>query len=321
MHKHHRRGLLFFILLASLASAARAQTGVDLLLKPFDEGKLVEGSADAYVFSNDKSSNGGHLDLTQYELQGRARIPFNHDADPRIGIDLNYMNIGDSAPGLPQSLVDDSFGFGMGIGNFNGWLAGITLGVGYAGNGYIPSSRGYYGMADILVGRQLNDTDSIGFVLDYDGHRSFAPDIPIPGFLYSKQLDPKIEADIGFPFTSFIWKPTKDFKLDATYIFPDSANLTLDYALPLDLGAFLIYDAQQAAYQLSSLPADRRLLFQQQRIQAGLRWTPRPWIDFTLAGGYGFDQRFDSGFDTRRERSVARIGDRPFLHVGVEAKY
>jgi hypothetical protein len=179
-------------------------------------------------------------------------------------------------------------------------------------------------MADLLVGHTLSNGDGLGFVLDYDGHRSFLPDVPLPGFLYSTHLsvfNPKIEADIGFPFSSLIWKPSDEFTLNATLTFPDSFQVEIDQALTKHLGVFAIYDATEDAYELRSLPPDRRLIFQQQRVQAGVRWTPLPWASVTLAGGYGFDQRFDSGYDTQNLTRVAKIGSRPFLHIGVSMEH
>jgi hypothetical protein len=306
------------------AAVARAQTGPELLLKPFDNGTVVQGDGEVDIYAGDHTSNGDNIEPTIYETEGRARLLPGQRADPRIGFDANYMDLHTNDPALPPTLVDDSFGFGMGVGDFNGWLAGMTVGVGYAGNGYIPESRGYYGMADLLVGHTLKNGDGLGFVLDYDGHRAFMPDLPLPGFLYSTHLstiNPKIEADIGFPYSSLIWRPAEDFTLTSSLTFPDSFEVKLDKAVADYLGAFVLYDATEDAYNLRSLPPNRRLIFQQQRVQAGVRWTPRPWASLTVATGYGFDQRFDSGFDTRNLDRVAKIGDRPFLDIGLSLQH
>jgi hypothetical protein len=312
------------IIFLAAAAAARGQTGPELLLKPFDDGTVVEGSGEVDIYAGDHTSNGANIEPTVYEAYGRARLLPGQRADPRIGFDTSYMDLHTNDPGLPPTLVDDSIGFGMGVGDFNGWLAGMTVGIGYAGNGYIPESRGYYGMADLLIGHTLGNGAGLGFVLDYDGHRSFLPDIPLPGFVYTTRLspiNPKIEADIGFPFSSLKWKPSDEFTLSATLTYPDSFQVEADQAVTRQIGVFAVYDATEDAYQLRSLPSDRRLIFQQQRVQAGVRWTPRPWASVTLAGGYGFDQRFDSGFDTRNLTRVAKIGDRPFLHIGVSMEH
>src|SRR5262245_30372706 len=176
MTKYSRVAIAVSLLLTSWASA---QTGPELLLKPFPKGQTVEGQASGGFIADGDTTKGDDFSMNFYNAAGRFRIMPEQRADPRFGFNVTFFDIDTDGP-VPANLVDTSVGFGMGVLDNSGWLGGVTLGVGYAAAGAFDDGNGYYYQADFLIGKELDETSSIGFVLDYDGNRTFMPDVPLP---------------------------------------------------------------------------------------------------------------------------------------------
>ena len=169
-------GAFFAIAILLFVSSASAQTGPDLMVKPWpDKGQISDGSADDYFFNAGHTrQDGSSFRLADYESQGRFRILPGNEISPRIGYDFLLLDNHTNSPRIPKQLSDDSVAFGTGIAKWgDGWVAGVTVGIGYAGSSAFDIGRGWYGKADIIVAKEISDTDAIGLVLDYDGNRAY----------------------------------------------------------------------------------------------------------------------------------------------------
>jgi len=304
-----------------LCSVVQAQTGPELLLRPWPKGQWLQTDGDFTLQNTGSTRNSDDFQLTFYDTSGRVRLLSEQRADPRFG--WNYTDIntsGDAA--LPSHLTDTSVGFGMGVADWKGWVAGITLGVGYAGAGAFDDSNAYYGMADLLLGRDFGKDSSLGLVIDYNGNRSFMPDVPMLGFLYTKRIDTKLLLGLGFPYNSIEYKPNSQFTIRAKYAIPDAFEANIDYAIVRNFGVFAEYGSWRHAFHWDALPdGSDRLLYEARHAEIGVRWTARDSISLTLAGGYAFGQEFNVGFDTRDQDRVAKPSDEPYLHLGFEIRY
>src|SRR5207248_5091438 len=161
-------------------------------------------------------------------------------------------------------------------------------GVGCGAVGAFDWGNGWYGKADLEVGHDIDESSSIGIVLDYDGNRPYAPDIPLPGVLYTKRLDPTLLLGIGFPFSSVEWKPAQVPKLTITakWVIPDDADARIDYTVFKEFGVFASYALRREAFHWDQIANSQdRLLFQQRRAELGVRWTPQEWASLVVAGG------------------------------------
>lgn len=317
-----------FFTVALAASAVFAQTGPELLFKPWDKGQLIEARGDAVWIGDGNLRDGSDFQLGFYETEGRARLFPDHRADPRFGYNVTYLDIDTNSAALPSNLVDTSVAFGMGLIDYNGWLGGISIGVGYAAAGAFDDGNAYYGKADFLIGREIDKTSSIGFVIDYDGNRTIYPDVPLPGFLYTKELDPTLKLGLGFPFSSVTWKPNpattfdRQLTIDARYQIPDVFNARVDYELFKEFGLFASYIVRQEAFKWDELANTHdRLIFIQRRVEGGVIWRPFEQATFTIAGGYAFGQEFNVGWDTTDQDRVARPSDEPYVRVGFEVRF
>ncbi len=329
---------------AALPMLARGQTGPELLIKPWPRDRIIEADAEADFYSETNTNNPNNqgtgravLTLSELSTEGRLRL-FPRDenvrADPRVGYSADYFKINTNDPRIPKQLTDESFNIGTGIADISGWEAGITFGVGYAGAGAFNDGNGLYGQFDLLLGHDLNSTSNLGIVLDYNGNRSFLPDVPLPGLVYTKTIDPTLLLALGFPLASVTWTPDKSQTLDrqltltATYTIPDSFEAKADYALidstgPIGkLAAFAAYTNRLLPFHDNDEPVGRyRIFFEQSRAEVGARWSPVDLISFVAAGGVAFDQRFHYGWDSQNYSELAKLGDSVYARIGLEFRY
>ena len=190
--------------LAFSAASALAQTGPALLLKPnLSETEALEARGDAIFLQQGSTSNAGaDFRLSVFEWSGRFREQ-RENFIPRVGWDLTYLDVNTKDPSIPdKGLTDVSLAAGFELGTYSGWLTGLTVGVGYAGDTPFGEGDAWYGKATFVIGRELDPKTKLGFVLDYDGNRTYLPDIPLPGFAYIHEFDPHISYTLGVPLTS-----------------------------------------------------------------------------------------------------------------------
>ena len=341
------RPLLFVtLLLVALAPAARAQTDSALLLKTLPDDLRLELNSSAlfpdqgYVRYRDTDAR-----VQFFETDGRLRPLFrDFRAKPRFGYNLTLLNVQTNDPRLPNALLTDtSLGFGIGIfqgGEGDGLLkdviAGLTVGVGYAGVGAFDDNDAWYYQATLVAGRTFPNGDQFGIVLDYDGNRTILPDVPLPGFQYRHTTkDPffgkKLILGGGFPFSSLEWALTDRLTLTAKGTFPFDLTARADYKILKDTGLFVEYANRREAFHWDQFAkGSDRLFFTERRAEVGIRYTFNdkleeagvdPGLTFVLAGGWVFDQKFERGFDSRDTDTLAKLSDEPYVRVGLELRY
>ena len=306
----------------TIAGRAGAQTGPELLVKTWPKGELFEGQADATFLNDGHTEHGNEFQLGIYQASGRVRLYPTQRADPRFGFDTTLIDVHTNDPGLPSKLVDTSVAFGIGVADNDGWLAGLSLGVGYAGAGAYDDSNAYYGKADFAIGKQLDERTSVGIVLDYNGNRGLLPDVPLVGFEYRKQIYEKLQLAVGFPFQSIVWTPNDEWTFTGRYIFPDGGDARVDYSIVKQAGVFVSYASRIVPFHDDELAIGHdRLIYEYTRAEVGARFTPIEQVNVIGAVGYIFSQEFNQGWDTRDVDRVSKPSDEPYLRVGVEVKF
>lgn len=334
--------------LSVLTLPALAQTNAELMLKPFAEKTPVDINATGYVLSSGHTDRpaGSDYQLSIIDVNGRYRFAPDQRFDPRLGFDATYLNFDTDNRILPDGLLDTSVAVGLGVyeDKVEGWQAGITLGIGYAGarggpagDDLFSDDNGIYGKASILVGKKLNKTDGLLFVLDYDGNRTFKPDIPLPGVAYQKLIfgnpnparrggafEPSLLLTLGIPFTSIHWQPLERLTVDFTFFLPDDFSARVDYDLlpARKLGVFAALDSRREAFHWNALRhGDDRIMYYQRRAELGLRWTPVNKVNLNVAAGYAFSQELTTGFDSTDDDKLTDLSDRPYLRLGLEVGF
>jgi len=306
-----------------LAPVAMAQTGAALLVKPWPEtNQVFEGAANSYfnTAGHIKESN-NPFQLFEYESVGRFRIIPGNEISPRIGYDMKFFDNHTHNRQIPDQLSDESVALGTGIAKSEDWLFGITLGVGYAGSSAFDNGAGWYGKADLVIAREMSDTDALGIIIDYDGHRTYLPDFPLTGFGYSHRFDPALQMVLGIPYSSIDWKPIKNVEVHGEYDLLTDMRINVGYEFVKHWIVYTRYDYERDAFSVSGLGKDHRLLFFDRRAEVGVRFAPDQHLALKLGIGYSWGGDFTSGFDFRSDNRLADFSDTPYLRGGLELRY
>ena len=311
---------------------AFAQTGPALLVAPFPKEQFIDTQSSWFY------EDAGHVKETDqsvrisvYESTGRVRVVPGSLISPRVGWELEYIDIDagradglGGAGGLPEQLTDQSVGVAFPVAKVDEWVFGVALGLGYAGASPYGEGSAWYGKATALAFRQFNENDALVFVIDYDGNRTFLPDVPLPGVAYTRRVSPDLFYVIGIPLSSVTWKPFERLSLEAGWFPVESFHAAAGYEFTPHWSAFASLDYRSSAFTLDGLGGDDRLIFQQRRAEAGVRWAPRhqrETLAFTAAVGYAWGQEFSVGFDARDTDEVADVSDEPYARIGLEVKF
>lgn len=326
-----RTAALAAVAALALSSAARAQTGPDLLLTSFKENRNYLGRVDAiYVFDGHSDNDDADTQLSIFNASGMMKLDLDqlaqglnlNRAQPRGGFDFTTLNIRSDDPALPDHFTDASLGIGLGIGKGEKWVAGISFAIGHASSNTFGDGNGWYGKADIAVGYIIDDVQSIGFVLDYDGNRTIYPDIPLPGFVYKRRITEELNLSVGFPYTDLEWKPDDRWTIALRYVIPDGGEASVEYKLVEAVRLYASFSTQNEAFHSNELDdADDRVLFSQRRVEIGLRATYSDQFRFFVAGGYAFGQEFEVGWDSRDTEELAELSDEPYARIGLELNF
>jgi hypothetical protein len=321
MHIYRRRMFMvaFVPLLAMFSRSATAQTGVDLLVKTWGEGAAVETTSDGLLEANTHSKDDDEsIRLSSYHFLGRWRIFPDDDATPRLGYDVQYFDLDTHDPVLPRHLYNGNVGFAQPIGIYQKWIIALIGSVGYAGESPLSDPRAVYEQGNVILIRQFSGERKLAVGLNYDGNRTFAPDIPIPGFAYADRYNDFFNYVIGLPYSSITWEPTHGLQIEAGYDMVRTFDAKLAYQLAKHWAVYGEYNDQLTPFHIDNTSPDRRLFLQTHDVEAGLRWNLTPLIRLSLGGGWAFGQEFWTGFDLRGTNPLVHIADAPFAKVRVE---
>ena len=300
-----------------LSSAAMAQSGPGLLLKPGPADKPLEFQANVLRLLEAETDNEVDLDLTIVESDGRWRFLPAQPLGPSVGYEVMYLDFDTDHAAVPERLVDVSIAGGSAFAKSGDWWFAATAGVGYAGESPFADNQAWYGKASIIIGRELWGGILVG-IIDYNGNRAIFPDVPLPGLAITKQVSPHLSYVIGIPYSSLTWKPTPELRVDLRYTLPETIDVAVQYDLTPQISILGSFDNRLRAFHLDDLPSDRRIFFEQSRAELGVKYSPMENLGILVAGGYAFGQELSTGFDARDLDEITEISDEPYIRVGVE---
>ena len=323
----NRHGLLLTLAIGALVSFAfplshaSAQTDAGGLLSPWPTGLSMESETDAILENaGHVKEDGDSLRLGQYESQGRWKLIDTYKINPTIGYDAYYLDINSRDPRLPKHLVDASVGFATPLAKVGEWFFAASGAVGYAGNAPMTQGSAYYGKATVLFGKELGPDSNLIFGLDYNGNRAEFPDLPLPGFAYTKRINPTLLAAVGFPYTTLTWTPVDYVNIKVKYTFPELYELEATYNLTKQVGLFVNLTDEEKVFHLQDAPHDHRLFFEQQRAETGVRWEPISNVSLLVAGGYAFNTKFDEGFNAYDAETLLHSSEEAYVRIGLELR-
>ena len=75
------------------------------------------------------------------------------------------------------------------------------------------------------------------------------------------------------------------------------------------------------AFHVNTIEGNDRLMAFESRVELGLKGTINDTVSFVIAGGYAFDRKFETGWDSRDTDEIADVSDEPYVRVGIEARF
>src|SRR6266403_763487 len=152
------------LLIACVALPARAQSGPDLLLKPWDQQERVEATVNGmFVENGHTKQEDADFRLSIYETQGRFRLVPGELASPRVGYEFSYFALHPSTTRLPDQLVNQSVAVAMPVGTYEKWIFGLSLGAGYAGEAPFGDGDAWFGRGTFVAFRELDKGSALAF--------------------------------------------------------------------------------------------------------------------------------------------------------------
>jgi hypothetical protein len=314
-------GVLLFCM-GALCASAWGQTDESLLLKPWEEKQVFDGSGDVRIFGTGGVEHSTEsTGMIEAKSAGRYRFTTKYPIGPTVGYDYTTLSLDGKHLPVPNDLTDVSAGFASPVGLIGGsWFLGFSAAVGYAGDEPFGNGRAWYGKGSLMSGTQLSKDSALILYLDYNGNRTIFPDVPLPGFAYSKTVSPQLEYVLGT--VAYVkWKPVEGLTINAMYEPPVTVSAGIEYEFVKNWKVFLTYDSQELAFHAEGLPENRRLFYGDEQAELGVRWQVNQWASFSVAGGFAFTREFSSGFDDRDLDRIARLSDVPYLRVGFGVEF
>jgi hypothetical protein len=315
------------VLVATIAASnprrSFAQTGPDLLVKPWDPGQSIDTSTEAVLEASGptQENHADRVQLSSYHAFGRWRILPDVEASPRLGYDVLYFDINSHDRALPRHLWDGTVGIAQPVADFNKWFVVLTGAAGYAGDTPFSDPHAAYFTGNVIVGRKFSEEKALVFALNYDGDRTFLPDTPIPAIEYADRYNDHLTYVIGAPINSIRYEPINGLQVDVGWELLNDFSGEVGWEFKRHFFVFTSYTDRLTGFHLSSLPADRRLFLQEHRAEVGFRYNPTKRIRLSVGGGWAFGQEFSEGFDTRGQNPLRHLRDGAFgqalLEIGL----
>lgn len=308
-------------ILLGVCSIAKAQTDAHLLLDDWTNGKRFQSASDVQIFGRSTIGGGESTQFSRATDQSRFRLDPSMPLSPSLGVDWTHIELS-SGTRLPSQLDDLSLAIGSPLfGSEGDWFGGGAIGVGYAGDDAFAGDDAWYGKGNFFIGKQLAPNRTLLFAVDYDGNRSLLPDVPLPSVEYDWKIDDTFEFGLGFPVAGFEWKITPKLKLSAEYDFPETIVATAEYQLLPKVAAQFRYLSDDDAFHANDLPHDRRIFYEDNRIELGLVTTLFEGAKLDTAAGWAWDRKFTEGFDDRDSDSIANLDSQVYLRLGLELAF
>ena len=322
--QHRRLPALVIAVLSGLifVVGAHAQVGSALVAVPWQPGRTFDSTS--YFYGLETSSEGTDFDtnLTKGVTFGRARFDGQNPAAMSVGWLYEHTDIDTDDPLLPDRLVSAAGAVGFSLGPIvPGWEIGASVGAGFAGDQPFSDEDAWYGVGSLYARHMIDQQHFVTLILDYDGSRSIWPDIPLPGIQYTVLQSRSLRYSVGLPFSTLYYQPDEHWTIDIQYIIPVAGRANIEYAFNDRWTAFGSYASSTRGYHLDGDDENRRLFFSQQRLETGVRYTMQRGVEWTLAGGWDFDQEFTRGWDTRNDEDVRELDDAPFVRVGLKVAF
>ncbi len=319
MGQHGR--IVAAVVAGGMAVAAEGQVGSALVAVPWEPGTSVGGEVYGFGLETTAEGPGFDVDLTRIVTYGRARLDTENPGSPAFGWLHDHTTIGGDDPLLPERLVSTAAAVGKSFGDYGGWAVGGSVGAGFAGDLPFADEDAWFGVASVYGRKQLDERSFLTLVLDYDGSRAVLPDVPLPGIQYTVVESQSLRYSVGVPFSTLHYRPDDRWTFDLQYALPLGGRATVDYKISERWTAFGTYTSSTRGYHIDGDDEHRRLFLKQDRLEAGVRFSPHLGWQWTAAAGWAFNQEFTRGFDIRHDDRVRELDDAAYVRLGLSFSF
>lgn len=301
---------------------ASAQVGSALVAVPWQPDKKINATNYFLGLEADSEGTAFNTDLSRGVSFGRVRFDTQDPRNVSFGWLYDHTELDGNDPVLPERLVSAAVAGGMGLVQLdNGWDLSMSLGGGFAGDLPFADEDAWYAVASLVAHHEIDPRTHLTLILDFDGSRAIFPDIPLPGFQYLVAESHDLRYAVGLPFSTLFYKPHDRWTIDLQYILPLGGHANVEFKIDERWAAYGSYTSSTRAYHLDGDDEHRRLFLEQDRLEAGLRYTPQPGWELVAAGGWAFNQTFSRGYDVRDLDTVRDLDDAPYLRLGVNLSF
>jgi len=304
-----RSSLLFCLVVCLAALPAAARTRADLNLTPMDDdaGAQLRFEVDNYLASTTRS--GADLSMRAYGARGRIRLaPKKGPASPKIGFQHIYLDLDSADPLIPDDLTDSSIAFAMPIAKVGEFLVEFSIGAGFAGDDPYGGT-GWYGLASVTARGWVDDSNVLYFGFDYDGNRVFAPDVPLPIFLWTHIWSKEFRTTIGFPYLGIVWNPNEKWEIEVQYLPPTRAVAIVKYKLPGNVDLFGRFRGASFGFTIRDDPRENyRTFYTEERLELGVGWHIAKETELEFVAAWVMDRRFSRGYVLNDATTTTRTG-------------
>ncbi len=306
-----------------LTASTQAQTAPGLVIKPWSpDAHYAETFDDLMLVTGGHTKGDDHSIKTfYYDSYGRVKLD-QDDANPdfSIGYRVLTMEIGGNHPDLPGGATDLAVAAALKLGEaFDGWQLSLIGGLGTANDNHFSNGDAIYGIGTINATKQVSPNAAWHVGLSYDGNRSIWPDLPLPYVTFQHRVDDKFAYAVGIPTSAVTWKPIDNITLEARYLVPFNIGAKATLHLTDELSVFGEYKQGFDGFWVHDRD-NRRLFYESQRVQVGVRWAV-DWIDVSAGVGYAFDQEYSTGFDARDTDTVADPSDEILVFLRIQGTF
>jgi hypothetical protein len=308
-------------------TAAISQTDQRLLQRGFRQGPHWADTSDEPTFINGGHTKGSDEDIDLFYWDSVGRIKFereNRSPNFWLGYRALTITIDGDIPQITGDLVDVSVAGAFQLndgGSSDEWRVDLALGAGTANDGHWSNTDALYGVGTINAAKALSEESVLNIGVNYNGNRTIWPDIPLPYVSVFTQVNSDLSYNVGFLSSGLMWQLDDNAAavwLD--YVTATSFTIGGSIGISKEWSTFIEYKDTNDGFYLND-QNNERLFYEKSQVALGVEWKRGTAWNIRLGGGYAFDQRFASGFDTWDTDGVIDPSDEPMFFLTVRGTF
>ncbi|WP_157605006.1 hypothetical protein [Schlesneria paludicola] len=273
--------------------------------------------------------NGTTLSMEREYFQGAVPIYHRGPSTYVLTAETEVTTIRTNAilPTTNQPFPSQLFNIAIGMNYFHqfegGNVGGFVFDVGSASDKPFESGRDILasGTGFLLIPQDEDGSWFLGVNASTNSQVLYGLPIPGGGYFYHPSED--FQAIVGFPFSVFSWKPSRDWQLQYVYAFLTTMHARAVYQ-PTD--KWQIYSGFEWTNEnwnrSGRVNEEDHFFYYEKKLATGFLWWFKPHVGLEVSGGWAFDRYFTevNGFKLVGENTV-HIGSGPYVTAQIDLRF